>query len=248
MRATRIELLLATLVIGALAAVTTAPAARTNGGNAISNAPALNPGQRVTGGGHMSDSPGKPNSGAEYWRVQIPAGSVLVADYGSLNGREVVLRLYRPSETDFSIYNANSLAVDYTTGKEQFFYRAGVTGSYILQVSGDGDYGYEVTSRILTKSTITLTGPKLIIPNRRGTVRGRVYGATYGQVTIQGRTGGGWREITTANLGPNGGYVARFTFSGSCRGGSWSTRVVYAGDQTHPAGISSVLVTRPGGC
>jgi hypothetical protein len=248
MMSRRRRLLLATVAFAGLLVVATAFASQRNGGNSIANAPALNPGKRVTGGGQMTDSAGKPNSGAEYWRVRIPAGGVFVADYGSLNGRNVYLNLYRPNESDFSIYNASSLKNAGSDGKEQMFYRAGVSGNYILQVSGDGDYGYELTSHIVTRSTVTLSGPKLIVPNRRGTVRGRVYGANGGSVTIQGLGSGGWREITTAYLGPNGGFKAQFTFTGRCRSGSWSTRAVYAGDDTHPHGVSNVLITRPGGC
>jgi hypothetical protein len=247
----RPRIILLGTALTALVASTIAFAAADGGGKSVASAPALNPGHRVTGGGQMVDSAGKPNSGAEYWRVAIPAGGVFIADYGSLNGRYVNIRLYRPSETDFTISNASYLTADGTDGRDEMRYRAGISGSYIFQIYGDCyqcDYGYELTSHILAKSTVTLTGPKAIVANRQGTVRGRVYGATGGYVSIQQRLGGGWRQITTTSLGPSGGFKAQIQFPGSCRRGSWSTRAVYAGDREHPAGTSNVLITRPGGC
>ena len=64
------------LLLIALATAAVASAATRNGGNSIANAPTLTVNHQVSGGGTMNDCWDRTNSGAEFWRIPLVAGTV----------------------------------------------------------------------------------------------------------------------------------------------------------------------------
>jgi hypothetical protein len=233
-----------------LAALAVAPVAlshRSSGAGSIASASALPVGHTVSGGGTMSDSWYRPNSGAEFWRVAVPAGGVFVADIESTNGEYVKAYVLRPTVTDFTLDNAQSIADDGTSGKTEMRFRAAVSGNYILVLFGDNccdsDFGYQLTSNVETRTAVSVRGPAKV---RRGgyiTVSGHVDGLTEGNVSLQYKNGGSWRTYATAYLGSSGGFTYKQAFNGRCND-LVSVRAIYGGDDAHPSGTSNTVNTR----
>ena len=235
------------LLLIALATAAVASAATRNGGNSIANAPTLTVNHQVSGGGTMNDCWDRTNSGAEFWRIPLVAGTVLVVDYGSVNGQEVEVNILHPNETDYTLDQGNSVANGGTGGKDELRFRPNINGSWILVVSGscEGDYGYQLSVSVQSHTQVTLRGPNAIRPNATGTLRGVVSGVDEGQVTLQDRSGGSWHTYSTTDINTGGVFTWQGTFTGRCRPRStWTERAIFAGDDTHPAGISNTVVVR----
>jgi hypothetical protein len=231
-------------VVTALCIVATAAtgnAESLNGGNSIASAVHLKSGQQASGGGRMGGCE-LTSGGAEFYKITIPAGSVLTIDFASVDANGVYVDILRPAETDFTLANAGSVAHGYTEGKQELSFRANVTGDWIMAVSGNcgSDFGYTLQVRLQGRTSVTLRGPKKVRPNHSAKLSGIVAGATSGYVTLENRNGGGWQQFSQPEIHSGGGYSDTVTFNGHC-GERWTIRAVYSGDSGHPAGISNSI-------
>lgn len=235
---------------GAAAALVSVPAlvaARADGGTSIASAPELPIGKQVFSGVARVD----------YWRIAFKAGDQFVVNYGPTDGGSVELCFMRPEVTDYTLQDARCwqpLSTDETYGsKRQTSRIISTPGRWTLVVGDDNciydqvsvrctsPVAYELTGFIRRVTRVLLSAPPRVA-NARATlsVKGRVTGATRGNVALQVRSGR-WRNVTVARVGAGGRFAIKIKPSAP---GTYRYRILYPGDNAHRSSAASFVLTR----
>jgi hypothetical protein len=219
------------------------------GGNYISNAPDLPIGTQVVSGCLWANRNQNWDYCAEFWRVNLSSGDLLVIDYGTTNGYRVGLCLLSPGITDYTYSEAgcNDLggSDDYTDTKHEKQFIASVSGKWTLVVKGltfGGDLAYEFTARVRHFTSTTMSAP---LSARRGTrvwLRGTVSGASAGTVQIQDRTSAKTKALGSTKIQANGSYAYRVRLGTMKK--TYRYRAIYYGDSSHRSSLSKIVKIR----
>jgi hypothetical protein len=180
-------------VAAAIALAVLAPSALAGGGVSIAAAPELPLSQQIVSGG-TSDSSGNYR---EWWKVTLGASDKLVVDYGftlpspGCCGPGVVVQVYKPDVTDYTIGNSDPVIEQGTHTKNELVFVAPSAGRWLLLVrdmccaDGQQDIGYELTANVQTWTATAVTAPPLVASGKTERLRGQVKNATTGNVLVR---------------------------------------------------------------
>ena len=203
-RRSHVRLLRCALALGLAIAASSlsapAIAAAQRGGSTIASAPELPLDTAVVSGAN----------GDEFWRVTMAVGDKLTIDFQPLNNGHVHLYLYKPSETDFTIGNAHTVAEGHGDDPSQFGWTVAEQGAWILKVSCTR--GYQLTAKVVRGNATQVTpghtvGTAIRLPLNTTFVSGN-NGDEFWRVAMAARD-----RLTINYRSLNGGHVHLYIYS-----------------------------------